>query len=897
MLSFRPAQARVIALSEGEHACLAAAGSGKTAILTERIYQALQQGIAPAQMLCLTFTNRAGLNMRQQVQARLGELPTALFIGNLHRYCFTQQRHHSQQPRLMEADLEQRLLQQSFQQLEYLLDQSHAYIMAQLTDCYQQFNLNTAPLAHLDSALLETAKREIFARKSYHAWQIEKIRQLILPLLSPAAILLSVKHKQLIKEQLKCLDQNIAVEQLPCAFACAVYLHVQYQELKHYYQCQDYNDLLLNQLTQQAHSPQRLYTWLQIDEVQDLSPLHWLLIDYLKAPNAHVVLFGDVHQSIYRFLGASIELTQQRLGHHIHHLIDNFRNPENLVTLANAYRQTHFQAQHFVAAQALKQAHPDSLLHLHRHYDDEQLNAIFELLHTASHKQQTTAILCHTNQHAEDFAKHLQRQGIAHFCVTQQDLLSRPLCLDFLAFWRCLLHTDDANAWARMLWRFGNMAAQPPRHLSHLQPELAAIKLQHDLQHYGLSIADFQQVPHGFISQQEVFLHLYQQQQLLFIDTETTGLNPTQDDIIQMAAFNQEQEIDLYCHTQQDLSHSQHIHHISQEMLAAKAQDFAQNIQQLLHQSEPYALIAHNLTFDDQMLIANLKRHAPDLLPDYMQRIKFCSLQLMRQLYPNLNSYKLADLLSTFQLEGSNSHNALDDVKAGFNVLPLIAAKITANQQAVAALYARSEKCLTYFNQKFSALFQAARQQLLLNDAFQVQDLFELYAEYVKTNLPELYAQYYAYELKQLAVKLGRHSKLHFTPNCNIDTWHKALDFYQTAKESDLITQDDYVIVSTMHRAKGLEFEHVILPNLVDRHFPSYPVIKKLQAPDLLHRQEGQQLLSEQQRLLYVALTRAKSKLIIATFKQKRSEQHHAKPQTYRITPFLSEFQQHFKAI
>ena len=896
MLEFRPAQARVITLSQGRHACLAPAGSGKTEILTERIYNALAQGIAAQEMLCLTFTNRAGLNMRDKVQARLGEVPKHLFIGNLHSYCFTQQS-NKQSICLMTQSLEQKLLQQSMQQLEYLLSQSFAYIQDELLHCYRQFNLNTAPIFSFDPMQITTAKHEIFARKSYHAWQIEKIRQLILPLLSPAQDLLDTKHKTYIKQQLKCLDQNIAADQLNLAFACAVYVHSQYQELKDYYQYQDYNDLLLEQLIQQANHPKQRYQWLQIDEVQDLSPLHWLLIEYLTAPNAHLLLLGDLDQSIYRFLGASVELTTQRLGNNVYHLVDNFRNPENLVALSNQYRKVHFQAENFVAAHATKAYQTDALLHLHREYDDQQYQAILELLSTASQQQKTTAILCNTNQHAEEFAQHLQRHGIAHFSVTQHDLLSGPLYLDFLAFWRCLMRDDDRAAWARMLWRFGNLTTHPPRHLAHLDAELAAIKLQHDLQHYGVYLADLQQVPHGFSSQHDVFLHLYKQQQLLFIDTETTGLNVQHDDIIQMAAFNQEQELDLYCHTHKDLSASQKIHQISQALLQEKGQNFAKQIQILLKKGEAYALIAHNLGFDDQMLIANLKRYAPEFIQDYLQRIKFCSLKLMRQLYPNLNSYTLADLLTIFQLAGTNSHNALDDVKAGFNLLPVIADKITQNQQGLASLYARSEKCLRHFNEKFSPLFKAAQQKMYLDNAFKVEDLLGLYCDYVQQHLADVYAQYQAHERKQLTLKLAKHSQLHFQNFAGLSDWQKALDFYQTAKESDLITQDDYVIVSTMHRAKGLEFEQVVLPNLVDRHFPSYPVIKKLQAPDAIHREEAQQLLREQQRLLYVALTRAKSKLIISTFRKKRSEQRFAKAHSYCMTPFLAEFQPLFKTI
>lgn len=896
MLSFRPAQAHVIALSRGQHACLAPAGSGKTAILTERIYQALQQGIAPAQMLCLTFTNRAALNMRAQVEQRLGQLPQNLFIGNLHRYCFMRQQQQKQPAGLMQSALQQKLLQQSMHQLNYLLSQSFSYIQAEFFSCYQQFNLDATAILSFDQSQIEHAQQAIFARKAYHAWQIEKIRCLILPLLCSTSALLNLQHKQSIWQQLKCLDENIAADDIHLALACAVYVQAQYQELKHYYQVQDYDDLLLQQLIQQATAPTQQYSWLQIDEVQDLSPLHWLFIDYLKAPDAHLLLLGDVDQSIYRFLGASIEVTTQRLGQQVHHLLDNFRNPENLVDLSNAYRQAHFSKHFFIAAQVTQAADPSALIHIQREFDDQQYAAIFEILAQACHDQHTRAVLCHSNQQVQAFSQQLQQQGITHFCVTQHDLLSRPIYLDFIAFWRCLISQNDQAAWARMLWRFGNIEMHPPRHLAHLDAELAAIKLQHDLASYGLSIADFQQLPPGFDSQHELFLYLYQQQQLLFIDTETTGLNPTQDDVIQIAAFNSEQELDLYCHSQQDLSQSQKIHQISAVLLQQHAQDFSIQIKKLLDQSEPYALIAHHLHFDDQMLIENLKRYAPDVLPKYLQRIKFCSLQLMRQLYPHLSSYKLGDLLNTFQLQGINSHNALDDVKAGFNLLPMIAHKITENQQAMVGLYQRSQTCLEHFNIKFSPLFKAA-QYHLSKHSFNLQALMDLFFDYVQQHLPDLYAQYEPSERKQLQDKLGRHSQLHFASLRSLSDWQKALDFYQNAKESDLITHNDYVIVSTMHRAKGLEFDQVILPDLVDRYFPSYPVIKKLHSPDPLHQQEGLHLFTEQQRLLYVAITRAKSKLIITSFRKKRSEQRYAKAHTYQITPFLAEFQSRFKAI
>ena len=54
-----PAQRTVIGLEKGYHLVLAPPGCGKTDILAERIARALADGFSPAEMLCLTFTNRS----------------------------------------------------------------------------------------------------------------------------------------------------------------------------------------------------------------------------------------------------------------------------------------------------------------------------------------------------------------------------------------------------------------------------------------------------------------------------------------------------------------------------------------------------------------------------------------------------------------------------------------------------------------------------------------------------------------------------------------------------------------------------------------------------------------------------------------------------------------------
>jgi len=49
------------------------AGAGKTSLLINRVLSLLLHGVAPAKILCLTFTNAAAAEMMDRVQKKLGE--------------------------------------------------------------------------------------------------------------------------------------------------------------------------------------------------------------------------------------------------------------------------------------------------------------------------------------------------------------------------------------------------------------------------------------------------------------------------------------------------------------------------------------------------------------------------------------------------------------------------------------------------------------------------------------------------------------------------------------------------------------------------------------------------------------------------------------------------------
>ncbi len=90
-----PPQWEAVSQETGPLLVLAGAGSGKTRVLTYRIaYLVAQAGIAPHEILAVTFTNKAAREMRRRVQELLGPLAEGLWVGTFHGICLRILRSH-----------------------------------------------------------------------------------------------------------------------------------------------------------------------------------------------------------------------------------------------------------------------------------------------------------------------------------------------------------------------------------------------------------------------------------------------------------------------------------------------------------------------------------------------------------------------------------------------------------------------------------------------------------------------------------------------------------------------------------------------------------------------------------------------------------------------------------
>ena len=85
---FNDKQKEAIVSTDGPLLILAGAGSGKTTVVVNKIAYILEQKLCnPYQILAITFTNKAANELKDRVEAILGETSEGMWIGTFHSIC------------------------------------------------------------------------------------------------------------------------------------------------------------------------------------------------------------------------------------------------------------------------------------------------------------------------------------------------------------------------------------------------------------------------------------------------------------------------------------------------------------------------------------------------------------------------------------------------------------------------------------------------------------------------------------------------------------------------------------------------------------------------------------------------------------------------------------------
>lgn len=149
----------------------------------------------------------------------------------------------------------------------------------------------------------------------------------------------------------------------------------------------------------------------------------------------------------------------------------------------------------------------------------------------------------------------------------------------------------------------------------------------------------------------------------IFYDTETTGLKPQKDRVIELAAYDpvENRVFETFINPQMPIPPEQTaIHHITDDMVK-DAPTFGEVALDFTKFCEgDTVLIAHNNDAFDILFMKAEYERAQVPFPDWKI---LCSLKWARRYRPDLPTHRLQVLRELFGIQANQAHRALDDVK------------------------------------------------------------------------------------------------------------------------------------------------------------------------------------------------------------------------------------------
>ena len=882
-------QIPVVEASQGYHLVLASPGCGKTHILAERIKYAREKGVKYEDMLCLTFTNRAAREMTNRIQKVVGGDFSELMVGNVHRFCskflFEQGRIPADSAIIDDEEAVSIIADYRNEDEEGVTRDFNRYKGYQTIIFFQHFIYQLEHCHPWKYYLHPESFTDDDREAVKHICASQKIEY------DEQAVVNIYHHAQEYMDEANApgLDGKTA-DRIRVLLWKMYYVncYARYKEENHLF---DFEDLLLYTYDIYRSDPTcKRYPWIQVDEVQDLNGMQLAIIDLLTAEDNPMVMYlGDEQQAIFSFMGAKVEtltLLKMRCKGNVHHLQRNHRSPKYLLDVFNDYAEKQLKIDRELLPLSdndtkatsgdLRIIHSSTIEAEHKDITTEALS-LYE-----QNKEERTAVIVSANSDADRISEAMTEAGLTHFKVSGRDLFDTPDVKLLLAHLSVLSNEHNSIAWTRIM---KGVRAFPSHALAR--------RFNWKLKQLALSPSDFLLYPESCYTAE--FLRAYNEEEIVVFDTETTGLNVFQDDIIEIAAIRIKggevvgDPLDLYIETDKPIlpmlgdkeNPMYAIYH--EKMSTGELLSPVDALRRFLAYVGSSPILGHNANYDYNILDNNLQRYCNDTMQAHDIRC-FDSLKLIRLLVPSLHSYKLESLLETFHLAGVNSHQAIDDVKATVSLVRLCAEKAR-EKQAQQSAFIHHPKVKPFANVLRSNYGERYREA--------VNRLYKLSTDHEPALVSELFAAYNAFHSDGLINDIPRLDYIlrylridMLTDETVANALAPQLSQYimdiNTLKEADFCNSKsilERIYVTTVHKAKGLEFDNVIIFDAADGRYPN--AYNKTKQQD-----------EEDARKFYVAMSRAKRRLFIAYALQ--MVDRHGRVFNRELTPLMDSIQKYF---
>ena len=404
MSSLNPQQQEAVAHFEGPLLVLAGAGSGKTRVVTHRICRLLELGVPAAEILAVTFTNKAAEEMRHRTYD--------LCHKNVLTCTF-----HSLGVRILRESIDALGFSKNFH--IYDSDDSIALIKSILKSMEVK---DEKGLAKALKGAISYAKND-----------------LVMP------------HQVTVD-----FSESKVDELLP-----DVYTHYQ-QKLKEY-NALDFDDLLYLPVKLFENHPeilehyQKRWSFLLIDEYQDTNRAQYLLSKYLTEKHKNIFAVGDPDQSIYSWRGAHVgnilNFEQDFPGAKVITLDQNYRSTNTILKAANELITNNPRSHEKHLWSELGDG--EKIGYYRAPSDRREAEFVIEkiLSHHRSHDIPLSqcVIFYRTNFQSRLFEDQLLRNDIPYVIIGGVSFYQRREIKDLFAYLRMILSDSDFIAFSRTI--------------------------------------------------------------------------------------------------------------------------------------------------------------------------------------------------------------------------------------------------------------------------------------------------------------------------------------------------------------------------------------------------------------------------------------------------------------
>lgn len=615
-------QQKIIELHGSTALVLAGPGCGKTHILARRVFHASTHDENDyTRMLCVTFTNRAAREMKERIEGYTGSMPVGLFVGNMHRFCL------------------------SFLYNNNILD--------------------------ADTSVLDEEDQTDFLSTIIERPTPSRIKDF----LSKSANLYQLEHDH--------PDWIVRQPDSPITYGDYEAIDM-YRRFKDENRLVDFDDILLRTYTILQQQPEAEYLmtgyrWVQVDEVQDMTPLQLAIIDAVTMRYRRtVVYFGDEQQAIFRFIGAggrALDMLKHNCRGNILRMSRNYRSPAYLVGMCNTLAVDWLNIENDFLPEAVENSCDAGNMILYNTGNDILQYVAADICRKwlSKYPDQSVAILVRTNKEADEVSDSFCQLGLEHFKVSKQDLFHQ---VSFKTVWSHLAAISMPllrHPWARLIYQM--------RCITTLTGARNFVRLLRDSAIGCDELFEFDRP-----LRIERLVNTYDSnREIVVFDTETTGLDTDNDDIVQIAAVRLRQgklidSFEIFISTGRSLPRALAggiVNPLVEDYAKAEKYEPQEAFGKFLSFMGNAVLAGHNLSFDIAVLRSNVIRRTDldisCLRLDNPDNID--TLTLARLLYPRQRSHKLADLIGDLGIDGVNTHNAADDVLATASLIYALAEK------------------------------------------------------------------------------------------------------------------------------------------------------------------------------------------------------------------------------